>query len=65
MIAFTASRSLASCGPQTLMTTAAPGLATRPASRNAATMSLAKKNDVKPVTRSNVSSAYGSASMSP
>jgi hypothetical protein len=54
MISFIASRSLRSCGPHTWITIGALGLATRPASRSAATMSLAKKNELKPVTRSKV-----------
>jgi hypothetical protein len=52
-----ASISFRSCGPHTWITTGAPGFATRPASRSAAAMSLAKKNELKPVTKSNVSSS--------
>ena len=57
--------SLWSGSPQTWITTGAPGFATRPASRSAATMSVAKKNELKPVTRSKLSSAKGSDSISP
>jgi hypothetical protein len=56
-ISFIASRSFRSCGPQTWITTGDPGFATRPASRSARPMSVAKKNELKPVTRSNVSSS--------
>jgi len=51
--------------PQTPATTGAPGRATRPASRSAATRSDAKKNTLKPATRSKRASEYGSASASP
>jgi hypothetical protein len=44
--AFMASRSQRSGGPKTWTTTGASGRATRRASRSAATMSSAKKNDV-------------------
>ena len=55
--ALTASRSQRSAGPQTWITIGAPGFATRPASRSAATMSVAKKNALKPATRSKLSSS--------
>ena len=55
--AFIASMSQCSGGPHTWATTGAPDLATLPASRSAPTRSAAKKNDVKPVTRSKRSSS--------
>ena len=55
--AFISPRSKRSGRPQTWMTIGAPGLATRPASRSASTMSSAKKNEQKPVTASKLSSA--------
>ena len=55
--AFTCSSSQRSGSPKTWITIGAPGLATRPASRRAATRSSAKKNEVKPVTRSKESSS--------
>jgi hypothetical protein len=56
-ISFIASNEQRSWAPHTWMTTDAPDFATLPASRSAATMSVAKKNDVKPVTRSKVASS--------
>jgi hypothetical protein len=49
---FIASRSLRSCDPQTWITTGAPGLATRPAARTAATKSFAKEKRPLPSTSS-------------
>lgn len=47
------------------MTTGAVGRATLPASRSAATMSAAKKNELTPATTSKVSSGYGRNCRSP
>ena len=62
---FIAVRSQRSGRPQTWITTGAPGFATRPASRSAAVMSAAKKNELKPATRSKVPSSQGRNCMSP
>jgi hypothetical protein len=51
--------------PKTVIATLAPGRATRRASRSVCTMSSAMKNELKPVTMSNESSAQGRSAMSP